>query len=91
MKKNKIFIIVIITLILTYLNINSVINNLLNKKYIVDEIATTNTKKGLEGIQDSINLDYASFRWILFINSIYLILISVYLIYLIYQKKSKKV
>ena len=85
MKKVKIVILVLVTLMMLFVNINSIFNNLLNKKYIVNEISTTNNQKGLEGIQNSINLDYASFRWVVFINSIFLIFLFIYVMYLSYK------
>ena len=81
MRKSKILVLIIATIIILFININSIVSNLLNKKYIVDEINTTNTERGLEGIQKSINLDYTSFRYIILLNSIYLIILVSYILY----------
>lgn len=87
MKKIKVFVLILVTSIILIFNFNSLIENLLNKKYIVNEISETNNSSGLEGIQKSIDMDYTSFRWIIFLNSIYLIILSIHIIYLNLKKK----
>jgi|GEM_PF-2191763 len=88
MKKTKIIILIISTFFILYINVRSIINNLLNKKYIVEEITENNTKKGLNGIYKAIDLDYSSFRWIITINTIYIIFLFVYIIYMNYKNQS---
>lgn len=50
MKRGKIIIFVLITISVIYINVQSIINNLLNKKYIVNEITDSHTEKSLKGI-----------------------------------------
>ncbi len=88
MRKIKIIILTISTLFIIYINIKSVINNLLNKKYVVEEITERNTEKGLKGIYKIIDSDYSSFRWIILINTIYIVFMFSYIVYTNYKNQS---
>lgn len=81
MKKSKTVLFVLITTSVTYINTQSVINNLLNKKYIVNEIVGNHTEKSLKGIYKVIDSDYASFRWIVLTNTLYVLILAVYILY----------
>ncbi|SFW21349.1 hypothetical protein SAMN02927921_00598 [Sinomicrobium oceani] len=87
MKRGKTIIFVLITLSVIYINIQGIINNLLNKKYIVNEITDSHTEKSLNGIYKAIDLDYNSFRWIILINTIYILILAIYILYVNNKRK----
>ena len=80
MKKIKKIAFIFFTVSIMYINIQSIINNLLNKKYIVNEIPFSQTKQSLNGLFKEIDLDYTSFRWILLINTIYILILAIYIL-----------
>lgn len=81
MKRIKTIAFILTTISIVYINVQNFINNLLNKKYIVNEIPYSNTEKSLKGIYKAIDLDYTSFRWITVINVIYILILAIYILY----------
>ncbi len=90
MKKAKTILFILITISVIYVNVQSVINNLLDKKYIVNEIPYSHTKKSLNGIYKAIDMDYTSFRWMILVNSVYILILTIYILYINYKNKSSK-
>lgn len=74
----------IISIVLILFGVSFTINLALNKKYAVDEIPYTHSKKALEGIQEIVQRDYVS---MIYINAAYTIAIIILLVLLIRKRK----
>jgi hypothetical protein len=68
----------LITLLLIGYNIVEIVNLSLNKKYVVDEISSTQKVTSLVGMQNIIQSDYIMLEWLLLGNSLFIL--TMYLI-----------
>lgn len=81
-KKYWIFTIILVTVSIIAYIISATVNIMLNKKYAVDEIAYTDKKDGLKGIQEIVSTDYIN---IYYLNIIVIFILLVYTGIIIWQ------
>lgn len=83
MKRREKIIILIVMVLITMFSLSFVINLLLNKKYVVDEILYASHKSQLEGLHDLITYDYI---WMMYFTVFSLIVMMVFGVMLLSKK-----
>lgn len=69
----KVTLIIVFIIIPIVINLQFLFRILLNKKYVVREISSTNDVDGLNSMQKIIELDYTSIMWLIIMNIIFII------------------